>query len=365
MNVDREALRTKLGTLTDPGTGKSYAELGMVKDVVIDGGHVTLSVELTSPATAGRGAIEKAVRGTAADAGAADVEIVFTSNVRMRQVAGDDPCPDVKNVIMVVAGKGGVGKSTVAANLTMALHRAGAKVGLLDADIYGPSIPTMMGIDGRPMSSDGKRIEPMERFGVKIMSIGFLLEDPKTAVVWRGPMLHGALMQVLKDVNWGKLDYLVLDMPPGTGDVALTMAQKVKVTGAVVVTTPQEVALMDVYKAISMCQKLNVPILGIVENMSYFVDAAGNRNEIFGRGGGEKAAAHAKAPLLGLVPIDTSVREWGDNGTPVVQAQPESSVAKVFTEIAAKLADRVTMELNALYGGVAPVAGPKRLPIMR
>jgi ATP-binding protein involved in chromosome partitioning len=247
----------------------------------------------------------------------------------------------------------------------MALHRAGARVGLLDADIYGPSIPTMMGIEGRPMSADGKMIQPLERFGVKIMSIGFLLEDPKTAVVWRGPMLHGALQQFLQDVSWGALDYLLLDLPPGTGDVALTLSQKVKTTGAVIVTTPQEVALMDVYKSISMCHKLNMPVLGVVENMSYFVDPAGNRHEIFGRGGGAKAAEFAGAPLLAQIPMDSSVREWGDNGTPVVQAQPGSSVAKVFTELAERLADQVTVELNRAYGGVAPAEGPRRLKILR
>jgi ATP-binding protein involved in chromosome partitioning len=222
-----------------------------------------------------------------------------------------------------------------------------------------------MGIEGRPVSVDGKLIEPLERFGVKIMSIGFLLEDPKSAVVWRGPMLHGALQQFLKDVNWGKLDYLVLDLPPGTGDVALTLSQRVKATGAVIVTTPQEVALMDVYKSISMCQKLSIPVLGVVENMSYFVDPAGGRHEIFGKGGGEKAAAFAKAPLLGQLPIDPSVREWGDNGTPVVQAQPASSIAKAFRELAERLADRITFVLNEAYGGVAPTDAPKRLPIIR
>ena len=223
----------------------------------------------------------------------------------------------------------------------------------------------MLGIMGRPISKDGKLIEPLERFGLKIMSIGFLLEDPKQSVIWRGPMIQGALQQFLKDVSWGKLDYLILDLPPGTGDVALTLFQKLKVTGGVIVTTPQEVALADVYKSVSMCQKLNVPILGVVENMSYFIDTAGARIEIFGRGGGAKVAEFAKAPLLGQVPIDPSVREWGDNGTPVVQAQPGSSVAKAFNDIAERLADKVTQAVFESYGGAAPVEGPKRLPIMR
>jgi ATP-binding protein involved in chromosome partitioning len=365
MEPTRDAVRSALEGLTDPLSAKTLGELRRVKDVSVEDGRVRATLEWTSAASAARDEVERAARAALAGLGASAVELDFVVNVRTRQVSGDDPCPDVKNVVLVMSGKGGVGKSTVAANLTMALHRAGARVGLLDADIYGPSIPTMMGIQGRPISTDGKLIEPLERFGVKVMSIGFLLEDPKTAVVWRGPMLHGALMQFLKDVNWGKLDYLVLDMPPGTGDVALTLSQKVKATGAVVVTTPQEVALMDVYKAISMCQKLNLPILGVVENMSYFVDPAGNRHEIFGRGGGARAAEFAKAPLLGQVPIEPTVREWGDNGTPVVQALPTSPVALAFTEIAGRFCDRVTVELNAQYGGAAPAEGPKRLPIVR
>ncbi len=365
MTLNTETARQTLEAISDPVIGQSLGALKMVKDVGVEGTIVRASIELMSPASSAKEAIESSARDALTKIGATKVEIEFTSNVRTRQVSGEDPCPDVKNVIFVMSGKGGVGKSTVAANLTMALHRAGARVGLLDADIYGPSVPTMMGVSGRPVSLDGTLIEPLERFGVKIMSIGFLLDDAKTAVVWRGPMLHGALKQFLKDVNWGKLDYLVLDLPPGTGDVALTLSQQVKATGAVVVTTPQEVALIDVYKSISMCQKLGIPILGVVENMSYFVDPAGIRHEIFGKGGGEKAAEFAQAPLLGQIPMDGSVREWGDNGTPVVQAQPASTVSKAFREIAEKLSDRVTLELNKSYGGVAPTEGPRRLKILR
>jgi ATP-binding protein involved in chromosome partitioning len=366
MALTREAALQALQGLQDPLTGQKLGDLKMVKDIaVLEDGQVRVTLELASPASATQQPLERSVQKTLKDLGAASVDVAFSSNVRTRQVSGEDPCPDVKNVILVMSGKGGVGKSTVAANLTLALHRAGARVGLLDADIYGPSVPTMLGIQGRPISVDGKLIEPLERFGVKIMSIGFLLEDEKTAVVWRGPMLHGALQQFLKDVNWGKLDYLILDLPPGTGDVALTLSQRVKVTGAVIVTTPQEVALLDVYKSISMCQKLNISILGVVENMSYFIDPAGNKHEIFGRGGGVKAAEFASAPLLGQIPMDSLVREWGDNGTPVVQAQPQSSVAKAFKDIAEKLADSVTLELNRVYGGSAPSEGPRRLKILR
>jgi len=226
-----------------------------------------------------------------------------------REIGPDDPVPGVKHVILVMSGKGGVGKSTVASNLALALSRMGHAVGLLDADIYGPSIPTMFGITGQPQS-DGKQIQPLERFGIKLMSIGFLLEDPKSAIVWRGPMLHGALLQFLKDVNWGKLDFLLLDLPPGTGDVALTLSQKVRSTGAVIVTTPQEVALQDVYKSVSMAQKVGIPLLGVVENESYFVcDGCDKRHELFGSGGGQSIADFAQAPLLGQIPLHPSVRQ--------------------------------------------------------
>jgi ATP-binding protein involved in chromosome partitioning len=255
--------------------------------------------------------------------------------------AAEDPVPGVRDVVLVMSGKGGVGKSTVAANLTLALARRGLRCGLLDADIYGPSIPTMLGISGQP-TSDGKKIHPLERFGIRLMSIGFLLEDPRSAVVWRGPMLHGALLQFLKDVDWGELDFLILDLPPGTGDVALTLAQRVRTTGAVIVTTPQEVALMDVYKAVSMAQKVGIAVLGVVENQSYFVcDGCGKRHEPFGSGGGEKVAEMAGAPLLGQVPLVQAVREWGDAGTPIVQASPGSEVSKAFVAIADRLVERV------------------------
>jgi len=286
--------------------------------------------------------------------------------IAAREIGPDDPVPGVKHVILVMSGKGGVGKSTVASNLALALSRMGHSVGLLDADIYGPSIPTMFGITGQPMS-DGKQIQPLERFGIKLMSIGFLLEDPKAAVVWRGPMLHGALLQFLKDVNWGKLDFLLLDLPPGTGDVSLTLSQKVRSTGAVIVTTPQEVALQDVYKSVSMAQKVGIPLLGVVENESYFIcDGCDKRHELFGSGGGQSVADYAKAPLLGQIPLHPSVRQWGDAGTPVVQAAPESETAQAFVAVAAKLVENLEQsepEAGLLIdrsGGVN-----RRLPIAR
>jgi ATP-binding protein involved in chromosome partitioning len=275
--------------------------------------------------------------------------------------------PQVRNVILVMSGKGGVGKSTCAANLALALHRAGARVGLLDADIYGPSVPTMLGVSGHPHSTDGKRIEPLTRFGMKLMSIGFLIESSKDAIIWRGPMLQGALNQFLADVAWGELDYLVLDLPPGTGDVALSLAQRLKTTGAVIVTTPQEVALQDVYKSVSMCKKLNIPILGVVENMSFFIDSAGVRHELFGAGGGKKIAEFADAPLLAQIPLHPSVREHGDGGTPIVQAAPDHPASQAFATMAETLAERIALESFVRGGGhKAPDSkAQRRLKIMR
>jgi len=284
----------------------------------------------------------------------------------MRAIAEDDPVPGARDVVLVMSGKGGVGKSTVAANLALALAKAGKKVGLLDADMYGPSVPTLFGITGRPMTN-GTKIEPLARYGVKLMSIGFLLDDEKAAVVWRGPMLHGALVQFLKDVDWGELDVLVLDLPPGTGDIALTLSQKVRSSGAVIVTTPQEVALQDVYKSVSMAQKVGIPILGVVENESYFIcDGCEKRHEIFGRGGGEKIAQFAQAPLLGQIPIETAVREWGDAGTPIVEALPSSASARAFAAVAERLQERIAEQAGPGAVSIDRSGGVNRhLPITR
>ena len=293
-----------------------------------------------------------------------------TTAAKSRTVGPDDPVPGVAHVVLVMSGKGGVGKSTTATNLALALQRSGYRTGLLDADIYGPSIPTMLGVTGRPVSTDGKTIEPLERFGLKLMSIGFLLDDPKAAVIWRGPMLHGALQQFLKDVAWGELDFLVLDLPPGTGDVALSLSQRLGVSGAVMVTTPQPVATDDVYKAVSMCRKVNIPILGIVENMSWFVDTAGVKHELFGKGGGQAVADFSEAPLLAQIPIDQSVREWGDKGTPVVQAAPEGEVGKAFMKLAEELV--AVVNAKADEGDAGPIidrsgggGGRRRLPVTK
>jgi ATP-binding protein involved in chromosome partitioning len=283
-----------------------------------------------------------------------------------REIAADDPVPLVKSVVLVMSGKGGVGKSTVASNLAIALTRLGGSVGLLDADIYGPSVPTMFGVNGQPLT-DGQKIRPHERFGVKLMSIGFLLEDPRSAVVWRGPMLHGALLQFLKDVAWDALDVLLLDLPPGTGDVALTLAQRVRSTGAVIVTTPQEVALQDVYKSVSMAKKVGIPVLGVVENESYFVcDGCEKRHELFGKGGGQKIADFAEAPLLGQIPLVPAVREWGDAGTPLVEAQPGSPAAKAFIDVAERLLGEIQAQAGVGTVAIDRTGGQnRRLPISR
>ena len=291
---------------------------------------------------------------------------------KSRPATAEDPLASVQHVILVMSGKGGVGKSTTATNLAMALSKRVYRTGLLDADIYGPSIPTMLGVTGRPVSTDGKTIDPLERFGIKLMSIGFLLDDPRSAVIWRGPMLHGALQQFLKDVAWGDLDYLVLDLPPGTGDVALSLSQRTSVTGAVIVTTPQNVATDDVFKSVSMCVKVNIPVLGVVENMSWFVDPAGIKHELFGKGGGQAVAEFANAPLLGQLPLDQTVREWGDKGTPVVQAAPASPIARAFIEVAERLNDVITHAHEAGSDDAPPVidrsggpGGRRRLPVTK
>ena len=339
MTPSVETVQAALSQVLDPEIKKSLTELGMVRDVSVDGTRVSVGIDLTTPACPLKDQIEAEVRAAITKTGASEVVIDWGAKPIKREIGGDDPCPNVHNIILVVSGKGGVGKSTVATNLTLSLKRAGCRVGLLDADMYGPSIPTMLGVDGRPGANEGGKIQPLQRFGVKLMSIGFLLEDDKTAVIWRGPMLQGALLQFLKDVEWGELDYLVLDLPPGTGDVVLTLSQRVRTTGAVVVTTPQDVALADVYKSVAMLQKVGIPILGVVENESYFVcDGCDKRHELFGAGGGAKVAEFAGAPLLGQIPVHPAVREWADAGTPVVQAAPASDIATSFREVAERVA---------------------------
>lgn len=364
---DADAVTAAIGKVHDPIFERPLEELGTVGAVEVEGETATVEVRVSSPSDQTKTLLHGRIAAALEPLGITQLVLNLDVRVPTRETTSSDPIPDVKNVILVMSGKGGVGKSTVAANLALALKRSGTRVGLLDADIYGPSVPTMLGIMGHPQTADGKSIEPLQRFGVKLMSIGFLLEDDKQAVVWRGPMLHGALQQFISDVAWGALDYLILDLPPGTGDVALTLAQKCRLTGAVIVTTPQEVALQDVYKSVSMCTKLDIPVLGIVENMSYFMDSAGVRHELFGAGGGRAVAEFSGAPLLGQIPIDLEVRTWGDDGTPVVQAAPNSDAAKALLEIAEALTSEVARSHDARSESAqAPKdSGPKRLRILR
>jgi ATP-binding protein involved in chromosome partitioning len=369
MPITVESAANALGAVVDPELDRPITALGIPAEIVVDGDTVSVSLALPIPGPAYRARVEQAVTAALLAAGAKKVDLRAALALPTRTILADDPCPDVKNILLVMSGKGGVGKSTVASNLTVALSKLGLRVGLLDADMYGPSIPTMFGVSGRPTSTDGQRFLPLERFGIALMSIGFLLEDARSAVVWRGPMLQNALLQFLRDVDWGPLDFLVLDLPPGTGDIVLTISQKLRTTGAVIVTTPQEVALMDVYKSVSMAQKVGISLLGVVENESWFLcDGCGKRHTLFGSGGGQKVAEFAGAPLLGQIPIDPAVREWGDAGTPVVEAAPESSVARAFTEVAARLVVRVSAE-GIARGGPLKIdrtgGAQKHLPIFR
>lgn len=356
------ALQQALQTVHDPIFERSLVDMGLVE--VADEAVPRLRVGLTSPSPELRETLETRLREALDAAGFKAAEFEWVLRAPTREIRSEDPIPEVRNVILVMSGKGGVGKSTVSSNLALSLKRQGYRVGLLDADMYGPSVPTLFGIQGHPSSEDGKQVKPLERFGVKLMSIGFLLEDPHAAVIWRGPMLHGALQQFLSDIDWGGLDFLVLDLPPGTGDIALTLSQKLRVSGVLMVTTPQEVALQDVYKGVSMCRKLSLPMLGVVENMSYFVDSAGSRHAIFGEGGGQRVAEFAEAPLLAQVPLETRVREQGDAGTPIVQAAPEAASSQAFAELATSLVTRLS-EAQAASGDEGGLDAPKRLRIVR
>jgi ATP-binding protein involved in chromosome partitioning len=369
MSITVESALAALGKVHDPELTRPVTDLGIVDEVTVDGGAVRAVLHLPIHGPSYRTRIEQAVTAALRAAGAESVELRAELAVPTRNILSDDPCPGVKNIILVMSGKGGVGKSTVATNLALALNRFGCKVGLLDADMYGPSIPTMLGVSGRPTSADGQKFLPLERFGVLLMSIGFLLEDARSAVVWRGPMLQNALLQFLRDVEWGSLDYLILDLPPGTGDITLTISQKLRTTGAMIVTTPQEVALQDVYKSVSMAQKVGIPLLGVVENESYFIcDGCSKRHTLFGVGGGQKVADFAGAPLLGQIPIDPAIREWGDAGTPVVEAAPESAIAHAFMDVAERLVARVTAQ-NLERGGGLKIdrsgGAQRHLPIAR
>ncbi|MDA1093631.1 MAG: Mrp/NBP35 family ATP-binding protein [Acidobacteria bacterium] len=343
--VESGAVLEALKVVQDPDLGRDIVSLDFVKELRIDGGHVAFAIELTTPACPVKEQMhDQAVAAVSALAGVTSVTVNMTANVRAvaSPDAGRAPIPGVKNIIAVGAGKGGVGKSTVAVNLALALAQYGGRVGLIDADVYGPNIPIMLGIRGQ-LETAGKKIVPAEKFGIPVVSMGFLTQD-ETPIIWRGPMLHGVVQQFFREVRWGALDYLIVDMPPGTGDVALSLSQTVPVSGAVVVTTPQVVSVADSRRAIAMYKKLNVPLLGLVENMSHFVCPSCNQEtDLFGKGGGEAAAADMGVPFLGRIPIYQPIREGGDSGNPIVLAEPKSAAARAFFDVAERTAAQVSI----------------------
>ncbi len=347
MPVTETQVREALRSVVDPDLFRDIVSLGFVKQVEITGGTVHVRIELTTPACPVKDQLkaqaEAAIRRVP---GVTDVVAEMTANVKGngRLPMAGDPAPQVKNFIAVGAGKGGVGKSTVAVNLAVALQQAGATVGLMDADVYGPSIPKMLGSTRRPEAIDDKHVKPNEAHGLKMMSMGLVL-DPNKAVVWRGPIVHTAIKQFLSDVVWGPLDYLVVDLPPGTGDVPLSLAQTVPVTGAVVVCTPQDVALLDVKKAVGMFRTLKIPILGLVENMSFYAcPHCGQRDDIFGHGGAEAYAREEGIPFLGAIPLHAQVRVGGDAGLPAsLDPKTPDAVKAAFRSVANELARQVSI----------------------
>ena len=340
MTATEHTVMDALKSVIDPNTGKDFVSSKAIKNLSVSDGDVAFDVELGYPAKSQIAGFRKDLIAAAkAVPGVVNVSV----NVNVKIVAhavqrGVALLPGVKNVVAVASGKGGVGKSTTAVNLALALAAEGARVGLLDADIYGPGIPMMMGIDGKPESSDGQTMEPMENFGVQVMSIGFLVPADE-AMIWRGPMATQALEQLLRQTNWKDLDYLIVDLPPGTGDIQLTLSQKVPMTGAVIVTTPQDIALLDARKGIKMFEKVSVPILGIVENMAVHVcSQCGHVEHIFGADGGKKMAAEYKADYLGALPLAMQIRLQADSGHPSVVSDPDSEVAGLYKGVARKVA---------------------------
>jgi ATP-binding protein involved in chromosome partitioning len=337
------ALLSALQAVTDPNTGLDLISSKQLKNLQVDGGDVSFDVELGYPAKSQMPALRRAlIEAAKAVPGVENVSANMLIKIVPHAVQrGVQLLPGVKNIIAVASGKGGVGKSTTTANLALALAAEGARVGILDADIYGPSQPMMMGIEGRPESLDGETLEPMESHGVQVMSIGFLV-DPDQAMVWRGPMATQALDQLLRQTHWNELDYLIVDMPPGTGDIQLTLSQRVPITGAVIVTTPQDIALLDARKGINMFEKVGVPILGIVENMAvYCCPQCGHTEHIFGAEGGKRMAAEVGTDFLGELPLNMSIRVQADSGTPTVVADPEGEIARIYKTVARQVAIKI------------------------
>jgi ATP-binding protein involved in chromosome partitioning len=345
MAVSEASVLDALRAVRDPDLHKDIVALKFVKDLKIDGGRVSFTIELTTPACPVKDQMRDQARSVVAQLpGVASVDVQMSAQVR--SAVGSDlnkvPVPGVRNVIAVGAGKGGVGKTTVAVNLALALTQTGARVAMIDGDIYGPNVPIMLGIQTQ-LTTDGKKIVPAEQYGLQLVSMAFLTQDD-SAVIWRGPMLHGVVQQFFREVAWKDVDYLIVDLPPGTGDVALSLSQSVPVAGAVVVTTPQTVSLADTRRAIRMYQKLNVPPLGLIENMSHFVcPTCRTESDIFGKGGGESLATEMSVPFLGRIPIYEPIRLGGDTGIPIVIGEPRSPAAQAFRQAAEQLAAQISI----------------------
>jgi ATP-binding protein involved in chromosome partitioning len=342
MPLSEPAVQAALRSIVDPNTGKDLLSSRSARNIKLAGSDVSLDIELGYPGKSQHEPIRRQVTQALKAAGAGGVSVSISSKVVAHAVQrGVKLIPGIKNIIAVASGKGGVGKSTTAANLALALVAEGASVGVLDADIYGPSQPMMLGIAGRPESKDGKHLEPMENHGLQAISIGFMI-DVDTPMVWRGPMVTQALEQLLKDTRWRELDYLVVDLPPGTGDIQLTLAQKVPVTGAVIVTTPQDIALIDARKGLKMFEKVGIPILGIVENMSFHVcPKCGHESHIFGSGGAAKMCKDYGTELLGQLPLDESIQQQADSGKPTVVSEPDGKIAEIYRRIARRCAVKI------------------------
>ncbi len=343
-NVTETAVLTALQSVKDPDLHRDIVALGFVKNLAINGGAVSFAIELTTPACPVKDKMrDQAHAAVSAIPGVSEVNVQMSAQVRA--AAADfsrTGVPGIKNIVAVGAGKGGVGKTTVAVNLAVALAKCGSRVGMIDGDVYGPNVPIMLGLNTQ-LTTDGQKIVPAEQYGVHVVSIGFLTQED-APVIWRGPMLHGVIQQFFREVRWPELDYLVVDMPPGTGDVALSLSQSVPVTGAVLVTTPQNVSLADTRRAIRMYQKLNIPTLGLVENMSHFVcPNCQHEADIFGKGGGEGLAKAMDVPFIGRIPIYEPIRRGGDSGMPLVLSEPDSPPAKAFMSAAEQMAAQISI----------------------